>query len=102
MENENEDVNENRSKDIIGYPFSEFWNDYDKKVGSKDKLEIKFNKLSPQIRQLIKDYIPKYKQSQPEKRYRKNPETFLNQKGWEHELIYSGEQENPNLIILKD
>ena len=33
-------------------------------------------------------YIPQYKQCQPDKKYRKNPETFLNQKAWNDELIF--------------
>ncbi len=35
-------------------------------------------------------YIPKYKAAQPNKQYRKNPETFLNNKSWNDELIYYG------------
>lgn len=84
-ENENEDVNEDDN--INGYSFENFWNDYDKKVGDKSKIEKKFNKLSESVRNSICEYIPKYKKAQPDKQYRKNPDTFLNQKGWEHEII---------------
>lgn len=67
--------------------FEIFWNEYDKKVGDKTKVEKKYNKLSKEDKDLIKIYIPKYKVSQKEKQYRKNPETFLNNKGWLDELI---------------
>lgn len=69
------------------YPFEEFWKDYDKKVGDKDKLMKKWAKVSLQDRRLIKAYIPLYKLAQSEKRYRKNPETFINNKSWNDELI---------------
>lgn len=107
MENENEDEDDNKNVYEIenknGYGFENFWNDYDKKVGDKIRIEKKFNKLSQGIRELIKIYIPKYKESQPDKKYRKNPETFLNQKGWEHELIYNDKLSiipNPESDIL--
>lgn len=69
------------------YPFEEFWNDYDKKVGEKGKLSKKWEKVSVKDRKVIKEYIPKYKSHQPDKKFRKNPETFLNNKGWNDELI---------------
>ncbi len=69
------------------YPFEDFWNDYDKKVGSKDKLIQKWKKLSDNEKALIREYIPLYKNAQPDKAYRKNPETFLNNKGWNDEII---------------
>ena len=67
--------------------FSEFWDLYDKKVGSKTLLEKKWLNLTDLEREQIMLYLPKYKISQPDKQFRKNPETFLNQRGWEHELI---------------
>ena len=33
------------------------------------------------------NYIELYKQSQPDKQFRKNPETFLNNKSWNDEII---------------
>lgn len=69
------------------FPFENFWNDYDKKVGKKSKIESKWNKLKESEREEIMDHIPKYKLSQPDKQYRKNPETYLNNRGWEDEII---------------
>ncbi len=70
--------------------FVAFWDLYDKKVGKRGKVEKKWNSLQQEVKEKILDYIPKYKKAQPEKKYRKNPETFLNNESWEDELI--GEQ----------
>lgn len=81
--------NEIKIKEISLYTFDEFWSDYDKKVGQKDKIEKKYNLLSEDERLRIKAYIPLYKNSQPDKQFRKNPETFLNNKSWNDEIITS-------------
>lgn len=69
------------------YSFEDFWNDYDKKVGSKPKLLKKWAKISKKDKQKIREYIPLYKAAQPDKKYRKNPETFLNNESWNDEII---------------
>ena len=69
--------------------FDWFWVEYDKKVGVKDKLKRKWNKLSDEERQNAMNYIELYKQSVPDKQFRKNPETFINNKSWNDELIKS-------------
>lgn len=69
------------------YPFEEFWNDYDKKVGDKVKIRKKYEKLSDKDKLKIRENIPKYKAAQPEKQFRKNPETYLNNKSWNDEII---------------
>lgn len=71
-------------------PFGDFWNLYEKKRGNAAKLEAKWNKLKDEERQAIMDYIPKYKQAQPDKQYRKDPATFLNNRAWEDEIIGMG------------
>ncbi len=58
----------------------------DKKV-SKLKTEPLWNKLSNKDRELIIDYIPEYKLSQPDKSYRKNPDVFIRNRAWEDEII---------------
>ncbi len=86
METETENrtitINEN-----INIDFEWFWNDYDKKVGDKQKLKKKWNKLTDEERQNAMNYIDLYKQSVPDKQFRKNPETFLNNKSWNDEII---------------
>ena len=69
------------------YTFERAWNLYEKKVGCKDKLEKKWNSMSQKDRKAAIEYIPLYVLSKPDKQYRKNFQTFLNQRGWEDELI---------------
>lgn len=71
------------------YPtFDDFWESYDKKVGLKEKIIKKWNKLTHKEKEAVMGYIPNYKLCQPEKQFRKNPETFLNNKSWNDELIF--------------
>lgn len=74
-------------KEYICEKFNKFWDLYDKKVGDKKKLLKKFSALSDKDISAIMKFIPKYKDSQPNKKYRKNPETFLNNKSWLDEII---------------
>lgn len=79
---------EGDSFEFLPYPtFDDFWTEYDKKIGEKEKLKLKFDKLSQEEKEKIMLYIPEYKKSQPNKIYRKNPDTFLNNKSWNDELI---------------
>lgn len=76
-----------KEEKTVNFSFSEFWNLYDKKVGRKDLLEKKWLKLSDKDREKAMKYIPRYKEVTPDKQFRKNPESFLNQKSWNDELI---------------
>lgn len=68
------------------YSFDKFWNLYDKKVG-KDKAKKLYDCTTRKDREAIFEHIPLYKQSQPEKQYRKNPETYLRNHSWKDEVI---------------
>ena len=81
-----DNVNENEDKNI-NIDFDFFWNDYDKKVGDKQKLKSKWNKLSDNDRNKIMEYLPLYIEAVPDKQFRKNPETFLNNKSWLDEIV---------------
>lgn len=82
-----DEVEESEYAEVLVYPtFDDFWNLYDKKV-DRPKTEPKWNKLSQKEKESIMGYIPHYILSQPEKQFRKNPMTFLNNKSWENELI---------------
>lgn len=76
----------NKELNTKSVAFDLFWNLYDKKT-DRDKCESKWNKLKPEERELIVANLPLYVKSTPDKQYRKNPETYLNQKGWLHEII---------------
>jgi len=91
-EYENEDVIINKN---INIEFDIFWNLYDKKIGNKEKLINKWKKLKDIEREDIIKYIPKYKLSQPDKKFRKNPETFLNNKSWNDEIIADKQNNEP-------
>lgn len=82
-------------QDMNVYPtFNDFWELYDKKVGDKSKLEKKWIKLPQKEKYKIMEYLPKYKMITPNKQYRKMPETFLNNKSWNDELIIPKELMN--------
>tara|TARA_R110001632_G_scaffold124260_1_gene237017 strand:- start:1527 stop:2168 length:642 start_codon:yes stop_codon:yes gene_type:complete len=73
-------------KDIkTNIEFDLFWNLYDKKV-SKTKSENKWDKLTDKEREDIIAYLPSYIKSTPDVKFRKNPETFFNNKSWLDEL----------------
>lgn len=79
------------------FTFDSFWNDYDKKVGDKEKVKAKYLKLTEIEKELIAIHIPKYIKSQPDKKYRKDPSTYLNNKSWNDEIIGGKtESEKPN------
>ena len=73
----------------INISFDIFWDLYDKKVGDKEKLKKKWASLKDDDRSSIINYIPKYKMIQPEKKFRKDPQTFFNNSSWNDELIGS-------------
>lgn len=75
---------------LVNYPFEQFWKDYDKKVGSKERLIKKWLKLTPIEREAIRSHLPKYKDAKPDKQYRRDPKTYLNNKTWLDEIINKG------------
>lgn len=86
---EKEEVKE--QVELTIYPsFEDFWKLYDKKVGDVNKIKKKFEKLSQDVKEKIMDHIVHYKKSNPDKKFRKNPETYLNNKSWNDEIIYNG------------
>ena len=67
--------------------FEEFWELYDKKVGDKERLRKKWEHVKEEDRLKIAEHIPAYRMTQPDKKYRKNPDTYLNNKSWNDEII---------------
>ena len=87
-------IKERKGKEIKGKEIKEinisfdlFWDMYGKKRGDKEKLIAKWDNLSDKERVDIIAYIPKYILSQPDNKFRKDPQTFLNNKSWHDELI---------------
>lgn len=69
------------------YTFEIAWNLYQKKVGSRANLNKKWNSMPKKDRKAATEYIPLYVLATPDKQYRKNFQTFLNQRSWEDEII---------------
>ncbi|MEN9389659.1 MAG: hypothetical protein RLY61_743, partial [Candidatus Parcubacteria bacterium] len=67
-------------------PFDTFWNLYEKKVG-RPRSESLWKRIKTKDQEKILEYIPAYKKSKPEKKFRKDPERFLRDKVWEDEII---------------
>ena len=65
--------------------FENIWSLYGKK-GNKKTSEKKWTKLSVSNQKKAFAYIPAYVKSTPDKQYRKNFVTFLNQECWNDEL----------------
>ena len=74
------------------FPFKDFWELYDKKVGKSDCQKV-YAKISLKDRKAIFEYLPKYIQAQPVKQFRKNPLSFLHQRSWEDEIIIRNRNE---------
>jgi hypothetical protein len=87
------------SKDKGEIEFDIFWDAYEKKVGKKDKLIKKWDKLSEEQKIKILSHIELYKKATPNKQYRKNPETYLNNESWNDEII---ESKNNNINPKKE
>lgn len=79
---------EQEAEGVVDAEFEAFWRDYDKKVNRAACIRA-WKNISKKDRRYILQYVPLYKQCQPDKRYRKNPATFLRQRAWLDELIPS-------------
>jgi hypothetical protein len=67
---------------------------YNKKIGDKNKLKIKWNNLTLEEKEKAKEHIPKYVQSTPDKKFRKNLDTYLNNKSFNDEIIQNNGKNN--------
>jgi hypothetical protein len=91
-----QDFQEPLEAEILEWPsFDDFWNLYDKKVDRK-VCEKKWVKLTQEEKEQIIVHVPKYVESTPDVKYRKNPETYLNNKSWLNEIISNVKAEQPN------
>ena len=72
--------------------FENVWIAYGKK-GNRKTSKAKFLKLSDAKREALTNHIPDYVFSTPEKQYRKNLETYINQECWNDEVIPNAENQ---------
>ena len=70
----------------LNIPFDVFWKTYAKSA-AKDKCEAKWTSLSNKVREDIMHHLPAYVASTPVKKFRKDPMTYLNGKGWLDDII---------------
>ena len=84
--NDNNVKNDNNEKKET-IEFENFWNLYDKKVGDKKKIFKKYTALPEQDKLKIQETLKDYISSTPDKKFRKNPETYLNNHSWNDEII---------------
>lgn len=86
-EDNNTILNNTINNKSINISFNTWWDLYDKKVGSKNKLESKWNKLTNDQRTQAISHTRQYIIAQPDKQYRKNPDTYLNNESFYDEII---------------
>ena len=87
-------INEYHDK-IEDLSFEHVWNLYQKKRGDKAKPKKKWEKLSVADRQAALRHIPLYVASTPDKQYRKDFGTYINNSSWNDEIIpYNYGQKN--------
>ena len=80
-------IKQNNNKENINIPFSDFWDKYDYCKGKKSDVEAKWIALSDEDRTLTMQSLDKYKQSTPDKTYRKYPMSYLNTEAWNDEHV---------------
>lgn len=80
---------------IEQYPFGDFWNAYDK-MRDRKGCEFTWQRLSDTDKANIMQHVTKYVASTPNKKYRKDPITYLKNRSWEDEIITDTPQNNGN------
>ena len=73
--------------------FDDFWIKYDKQVGRKD-CESEWDKIKQNEKEAIMQHLDPYILSTPEKAFRKNPLSYLNQEAWSNEIITKNQMNN--------
>lgn len=100
---EQEGLRMNEKNEYIS--FDEFWVLYDKPIGNIKSLKTKWDKLKVEDKLKIMEYLPKYKQRQPEPGYRQNVKRFLTERTWEKDLtkMFPGKKQPiPQDLQLQD
>jgi hypothetical protein len=77
---------------ILNAGFEDFWNLYDKKV-DRIKCEKKWAKLNNKDKDAIMEHLPEYISATPDKKFRRDPATYLNNRTWDNEIIKNNGQD---------
>ena len=91
-------IKQNSIKENINIPFSDFWDKYDYCKGKKTDVEAKWVALSDEERTLTMESLDKYKQSTPDKTYRKYPMSYLNTEAWNDEHVVPVTTNTTNIV----
>lgn len=97
VNNHEKDEEPVKKKKPLNIPFEVFWKTYAKSV-AKDKCEAKWDALSNKVREEIMQHLPAYVASTPVKKFRKDPHTYLNSKGWLDDIITDEPQSNQQAV----
>jgi hypothetical protein len=82
--------------------FEKFWEMYEKKNDRKKAFQ-KWKKLKQEDKDKIFETLPEYVKSTPDKKYRKNPVTYLNNESWKDEIVYrENKNKQPNKTNIFD
>jgi len=92
-EQEEEKEEEQQQDKKTCFSFDEFWELYNKKVG-KEKASNKYAKISQADRLQIKNTLPNYLAKITDKKYQKDPLTYLNGKHWQDEYEIETQKES--------
>jgi hypothetical protein len=92
--NVNVNVNDNVNVNVkdINISFDVFWDMYNKKIGSKEKLKKKWEKLKPTEREKIIETLPIFLSGIKEKQFQPYPDTYLNNRRWEDQISANGKK----------
>lgn len=77
--------------------FGTWWNKYNKKTG-RELTQKKWINLTFEEIQTCLNVVDKYVESKPDKQFRKDPATYLNQKCWDDEIILPNNKVNGKSI----
>lgn len=94
------ELSNDNSLEKLDDEFNRFWNMYDYKKGDKTKVKKKFLSLSRADREKIFETLPLYVESTPDKQYRKHPQTYLNNRSWEDEILQRNTPQNTPIANL--
>ena len=86
---------EERKEDKERNTFDLFWDLYDKKVDRK-ACERKWSRIDKSEHDKIFQHVERYVKSTPDKKFRKDPETYLNNEAWQNEIISDNKAQKAN------
>ena len=90
-----------KTKKVSKFPFSDLWDQYRKKIGKK-KAETIWDRMSEKDRALAMNHVPLFVEATPDKEYRPNLSTYLNQRRWEDEELPSVKGDSERLLTHRE